>query len=129
MNQVLYVKDKHGECPNCHQIVEVVTPKGQGSIPQGDAKLRKITKGIKFEILNAYLQDPFREYTTRDIIHRINIKRHFNNKRKIERSNLTRPHSELVQSGAIIVTTKENYDFYYRIHVDKARFLLNRPEF
>ena len=117
------VKKGHVECPNCHTHFEVTSKvNGEGSKPQGDTHLRKITEGIKLEIICAYLQSPYNPTTTREIIDRINNHRGINN--KLERSNLTRPHSELIDSGVILVQFKQGYDFYHTLNVDKAKKLL-----
>ena len=110
-------------CPHCHTDLQVTSKvNGLGSKPQGDAHLRKITKGIKMEILCAYLNNPTINYTTRRIIEIINEKRSYSN--KIERSNLTRPHSELVDAGIIETLYKVEYDYYYKINVEKAKTFL-----
>jgi len=124
----LVVKKGQAVCPHCHIELDVISKvNGLGSKPQGDSHLRKITKGIKMEIICAYLNNPNRLYTTREIIHRINTNRSMNN--QIERSNLTRPHSELVDTGIITTHHKEKYDFYYFINVEKAKALLNGDSF
>jgi hypothetical protein len=127
--QKLYVIKKRAECPCCHTELEVVTPKGYGSTPQGDKKIRKITRGIKLEILHAYIQDPYKSHTTRDIINRINFVRYQKGLKKLERSNLTRPHSELVDAQIISIRYKKDYDYYYVIDEKKAKALLDGEKF
>jgi hypothetical protein len=128
MSQKLIVKKGQAVCPHCHIELDVISKvNGLGSKPQGDTHLRKITKGIKLEIICAYLNNPNRTYTTREIIYRINLKRSIIN--KIERSNLTRPHSELIDAGIIDVMFKVQYDFHHKINVEKAKALLNGQSF
>ncbi len=115
----LIVEKGQATCPNCNEHLNVISKvNGKGSKPQGDTHLRKITKGIKLEIICAYLNDPGILWTTRQIIEIINL--HRNEDNKIERSALTRPHSELIDSGIIITDHRDGYDWYYRIDVKKA---------
>ena len=125
MSQKLVVTKGHATCPRCNEEFDVISKvNGKGSKPQGDSHLRKITKGIKLEIICAYLNEPGILWTTREIIEVINLHRSENN--KIERSGLTRPHSELIDSGIIITDHKDGYDWYYRIDVEKVNLYLQR---
>jgi len=108
--------------------LEIVTPKGNGTTTR-HVNINQTIKGIKKEIIDAYLRDWTKEYTTRDIISRINYTRYTKNLKQLERSNLSRPHSELVGDGIIIDTKKIGYDYYYKINSLKARNLLNRGKF
>jgi len=120
----LVVKKGQVTCPCCHTELNVISKvNGLGSKPHGNKHLRKITKGIKMEIICAYLNNPVLEYTTKQIIQTINSKRSINN--KIERSALTRPHSELVDAGIVITMRKFGWDYYYKINVAKAKAVLN----
>ena len=124
MSLKIVVKKGQAVCPCCHTELDVISKvNGLGSKPQGDKHLRKITKGIKMEIICAYLNNPVIEYTTKQIITTINVHRLINN--KIERSALTRPHSELVDAGIITTIRKFGWDYYYKINVEKAKALLN----
>ena len=128
MSLKIVVKKGHATCPYCHTELDVISKvNGLGSKPQGDSHLRKITKGIKMEIICAYLNNPVIEYNTRQIIETINANRSINN--KIERSGFTRPHSELVDSGVIITQRKYGWDYYYKINVEKAKASLNGDVF
>ena len=124
MSQKIVVRKGHATCPNCHEEFDVISKvNGEGSRPQGDAHIRKITKGIKVEILCVYLDNPVKFWTTREIIDRINMNRP--NSNQIERSNLTRAHSELVDAGILKTEYKEGYDSYYSINIDRANALLS----
>ena len=128
MSLKLIVKKGHATCPSCHTELDVISKvNGLGSKPQGDKHLRKITKGIKMEIICAYLNNPVLEYTTKQIIETINFRRTHGN--MIERSALTRPHSELVDAGVITVMRKFGWDYYYKIDVKKANAMLNGDKF
>lgn len=124
MSQKLFVKHSHGNCPNCNTDLEVITPKGQGTATKF-SKINKQVSGIKKEIVDAYMRDPSKEYTTREIILRINYLRYLQSKKPLERSNLTRPHSELVGDGIIKDIRHVGVDHYYFINLVKAKVLLN----
>jgi DNA-binding transcriptional ArsR family regulator len=120
MSQKLVVTKGEATCPQCHAHLIVQSKvNGLGSKPQGDAHIRKITSGYKIEIICAYLNNPSKLYTTRDIIDILNKNRCDSD--KVERSNITRPHSELLDAGIIIKEYKDGYDFYHRINVEKAK--------
>ena len=122
MSQKLFVEHSHGNCPNCHTDLEIITPKGNGTKTRHISINQKVN-GIKKEIIHAYLRDPSKEYTTRDIINRINYVRYTRNEKPLERSNLTRPHSELVGDGIIMDVRQEGYDHIYRVNEADARRL------
>ena len=120
MSLKLIVEHSHGTCPSCQTDLEVIVPKGNGTITRHTTKN---VQGIKKEIINAYLRDPTKEYTTREIILIINYIRHLEHKKPLERSNLTRSHSELVGDGIILDLRQEGYDHIYKIDETKARQL------
>lgn len=131
MSQKLFVKDKHGECPSCHENLEIITPKDQGA---GDAKrlLGLMPSRMHLEIMAAYMKDPETAYTTRDIINRINVTRHFVGiTKKVERTTITREHSELASAvlGVIELLHKDGKNRYYKINQDKAHKLLHGGSF
>ena len=131
MSLKLFVKDKHGECPSCHENLEVITPKDQGV---GDAKRLLGTKPGKLhlEIISAYMKEPEILYTTRDIINRININRHFKGiTKKVERTTITREHGELASPvlGVIELLYKDGKDRFYKINQTRANQLLQGGSF
>ena len=130
MSQKLIVKNNHGNCPSCNTTLRVITPKtGEGSVDHYP-KIEKITEGYKREIIDAYMKAPEKEYTTIDIINRMNFTRYSNGIKKIvQRSNLTRPHGELVGRKIINRLRKEGDHFIFKINVEKANTLLNRENF
>jgi len=123
MSLKLFVKHSHGNCPNCDTDLEVVVPKGNGTTTK-HISINQNVQGIKKEILLAYMRDPTQEYTTRQIILRINFIRYQEKKKPLERSNLTRPHSELVGEGIISDLRQEGIDHIYSIDELKGKALL-----
>ena len=131
MSLKLFVKGKHGICPCCKEDLLVITPKDQGA---GDAKrlLGVLPSKLHLEIITAYMKDPEISYTTRDIINRININRHFKEiTKRVERTTITREHSELASPvlGVIELLYKDGKDRYYKINQDKAHKLLHGDTF
>lgn len=126
MSQKLIVKENHGNCPCCNTKLRVITPKtGEGSVDQYP-KIQRITEGYKREIIDAYLREPFKEYTTIDIINRMNFTRYSNgNNKVVQRSNITRAHGELVGRKIIHRLRKEGDHHIFKINVEKANALLN----
>jgi len=122
MTLKLIVKHSHGNCPNCDTKLKVIVPKGEGTVTR-HIKTTNQVRGIKKQIVEAYLRDPEKEFTTKQIILRINYIRHLKNQSSLERSNLTRPHSELVGEGIICDLRQEGYDHIYKINPEKARGL------
>ena len=80
-------------------------------------------RGLKRQILDAYLRDPEKEYTTQQIILRINYIRHLENKKSIERSDLSRPHSELAGDGVLCDIRQEGVTHYYKINTERVKKL------
>jgi len=86
--------------------------------------MRKVTGGIKLEIICAYLDNPLKSYTTREIIDMMNEKREKLNMPHFERSNITRAHSELEFTKVIKKINKDGNDGIYELDVDRAASLL-----
>jgi len=126
LSQKLIVKENHGTCPCCNTKLRVITPKtGEGSVDQYP-KIENITEGYKREIIDAYLREPEKEYKTIDIICRMNFTRYQNKITKmVQRSNITRPHGELVGRKIINKLRKEGQDFIFKINLDNAKSWLN----
>lgn len=126
MNLKLVVKKNKATCPHCHTDLDVISHvKGYGTRPQGDKKIRKITQGYKMEIIKAYLREPEKTYTVKDIMLRINYTRFSNGIKKMaEQCNLTRPHGELMDAGIIITVDTSKQPFRHMIDAAKARELL-----
>lgn len=125
------VIEKKTTCPNCSHSFVVETPKGQGTVTT-HLPTYKITQGIKLEILQAYKH--FLDYgqpvlTTALIIDRINIVRTRNSKKGIQRSQLTRPHSELVGDRIIIDLNRLGKNHYYKMDLEKAKAFLKDGKF
>jgi hypothetical protein len=125
------ITGSHGKCPECECEFDVKTPKDQGA---GDAKrlLGVLPSKLHLEIITAYMKDPEIPYTTRDIINRINVTRHFNEiTKRVERTTITREHSELASSilGVIELLYKDGKDRYYKINQDRAHKLLRGGSF
>lgn len=121
----------HAKCPECSCEFDVKTPKDQGS---SDAKylLGLFPNKLHLEIISAYMKDPEITYTTRDIINRININRHFKGiTKKVERTTITKEHSQLASGilGVIELLYKDGKDRYYKINQDKAHHLLHGGSF
>ena len=121
MSQIIIVKENHGDCPTCKTRLRIFTPKtGEGSVDQYP-KAERITKGYKREIIDAYMKSPEKEYTTIDIINRMNFTRYANgNSKQVQRTSITRPHGELVGRKIINALRKEGDHFIYKINVEKA---------
>jgi len=130
MSQKIIVKENHGNCPSCNTRLRIITPKtGEGSVDHYP-KIEKITDGYKREIIDAYLRDSEKEYTTIDIINRMNFTRYNNcNKKIVQRSNITRAHGEIVGRKIINRLRKEGDHFIFKINVQKANAWLNGAKF
>jgi len=126
LSQKLIVKKNHGSCPCCNTTLRVITPKtGEGSVDHYP-KIQKITEGYKREIIDAYMRSPENEYTTIDIINRMNFARYSKGNTKIvQRCNITRAHGELVGRKIINKVRKEGDHFIFKINAEKANALLN----
>jgi len=124
MTQKLFVKHSHANCPNCDTNLEIIVPKGNGTTTK-HLSINVKVQGIKKEIVSAYMRDPAKEYTTREIILRINYLRYLDKKKPLERSNVTRPHSELVGDGIISDLRQEGIDHIYCIDASKGKILLD----
>ena len=131
MSLKLIVKGKHGICPSCKEDLLAITPKDQGA---GDANrlIGVLPSKLHLEIISAYMKDPKVPDTTRDIINRININRHFKGiTKRVERTTITREHSELASPvlGVIELLYKDGKDRYYKINQDRAHHLLRGNSF
>ena len=123
----IVVKKGQATCPCCHTELDVISKvNGLGSKPFGNRKLKSIVKGYKFEILQAYLKEPDKIYTVKDIMYRINFTRFSKGiTRMLEQCNMSRPHGELMDSGVIITVDDKTQPFKHKIDVEKAKALLN----
>jgi len=72
------------------------------------------------------MRSPENEYTTIDIINRMNFARYSKGNTKIvQRCNITRAHGELVGRKIINKVRKEGDHFIFKINAEKANALLN----
>ena len=126
MSQKIIVKENHGNCPSCKTRLRIITPKtGDGSVDHYP-KIQRITDGYKREIVDAYMRTPEKEYTTIDIINRMNFARYDKGITKIvQRCNITRAHGELVGRKIINKMRKEGDHFIFKINAEKANALLD----
>lgn len=126
MSQKIIVKENHGNCPSCNARLRIITPKtGEGSVDHYP-RIEKITDGYKREIIDAYMRDGEKEYTTIDIINRMNFTRYGNgNKKIVQRSSITRPHGELVGRKIINRLRREGDHFIFKIDTEKANAWLS----
>lgn len=128
MRKVVIEQGK-GKCPECATEFEVVTPKGRG-VHDAYRLIGTVPSDFHKEILYAYMSQPFQEYTTQQIIYRINIRRHLHGKdKKMERHIFARPHSELVALGIINVTGRTSREWKYQVNISAATKILDGGTF
>ena len=114
MSQTLYVKDKHGECPNCHQIVKVMNPpKGKYGRGGSSKLLGKKPNAKHIEILRTIIlfEDAFGTKTMQRIF---NNRRIILNKEPWEQCHFSTPFGNLIALGVVDWQYNVGKEHYYK---------------
>ena len=128
--QTLYVKEKQGECPHCHIMVnEMNPPKGKFGRGGSHKLIGRKANPKHLEILGTCVLFGNEIFNTEKMRFVMNNRREIHQIHSLQQNELSTPMGNLVALGIINWQYQSGKDHYYKINVEKAKALLNGQSF